>query len=335
MMNAHTTPPAPTHPRRSRARRWIGRVLLGLCVIAAIGAGYETIGEARDRGDYPPADLVDVGGHRLHISCSGSGSPTVVLEAGLGATAAGWGWVTRAVSRDTRVCVYDRAGRGGSDAGTSPPDAIRIATDLHTLLERRGIPGPFVLAGHSSGALYVRVFADRYPDEVAGVVLLDGQPAAAFERLPAYPGFYRTFRRVAGLLPTLARLGVARIAFTFLSSDLPPEARERARIDNSSPRLYRSLRDEFLQLPASLRQAGSCATLGARPLIVVTATQDAQAGWLPLQDEMATLSTNAVHRVTPYTHLALVEEQHASQASIRAIRDVVTAVRTGRPLANW
>ena len=82
-------------------------------------------------------------------------------------------WIAPAVARDTRVCVYDRAGRGWSDAADGPQDAVQTATDLHTLLDRAHIPGPYVLAGHSFGGLYVLTFAATYPDQVAGLVLLD------------------------------------------------------------------------------------------------------------------------------------------------------------------
>jgi pimeloyl-ACP methyl ester carboxylesterase len=170
-----------------------------------------------------------------------------------------------------------------------------------------------VLVGHSSGAEYVRIFAGRYPERVAGMVLLDGQPAEAFERLPTYPAFYDGFRRVSALLPSVARLGAGRLVFPANVGSLPANAR--------------SLRDEFAELPTSLAQARSFQNLGDRPLVVVTAAQDALVGWLPLQDEMARLSTNSSHRVVPYAHDALITDEAAAQTSSQAIRDVVNAVR--------
>ena len=207
-----------------------------------------------------------------------------------------------------------------------------MATDLHILLDRGHVPGPFVLVGHSSGAQYVRIFAGRYPEQVAGMVLLDGQPAEAFERLPSFPAFYDGFRRVFALLPSFARLGVGRLVYHAGFANLPPQARDMERLNYSSARSARSLRDEFAELPTSLAQARSFQSLGDRPLVVVTAAVDAQAGWLPLQDEMATLSTNSSHRVVPYTHDALITDQTAAQTSSQAIRDVVHAVRFAVPL---
>jgi pimeloyl-ACP methyl ester carboxylesterase len=298
----------------SRTRSWVVYPLLGIYALSALGGGYERVRESLDRRMYvAPGQLVDVGGHRLHLRCAGSGSPTVVLESGLGESAAYWGWISTAVARDARVCVYDRAGRGWSDPASGPQDGVAVATDLHILLDRGHVPGPFVLVGHSSGAQYVRIFAGRYPEQVVGMVLLDGQPAEAFEGLPSFPAFYNGFRRVSPLLPSLARLGVGRLVAHADFAGLPAQAR--------------SLRDEFAELPTSLAQARSFQSLGDRPLVVVTAALGAMVGWLPLQDEMATLSTNSSHRVVPYTHDALITDPVAAQTSIQAILDVVHAVR--------
>jgi pimeloyl-ACP methyl ester carboxylesterase len=302
-----------------RTRFLVVYPLLAAYALCAVGGGYQTVRTSIDRRLYKaPGELIDVGGHRLHLSCVGTGSPTVVLESGLGETGAYWEWISTAVARDTRVCVYDRAGRGWSDPSSVAQDGIAVATDLHNLLDRGHVPGPFVLVGHSSGAQYVRIFAGRYPEQVTGMVLLDGQPAEAFEGLPIFPAFYTVFRRVFALLPSLARLGVGRLFYHADVGHLPANAR--------------SLRDEFAVLPTSLAQARSFQSLGDRPLVVLTAAVDALAGWLPLQDEMATLSTNSSHRVAPYTHDALVTDRTAAHTSIDAIRDVVHAVRFAVPL---
>jgi pimeloyl-ACP methyl ester carboxylesterase len=317
----------------SRTRFWVVYPLFAVYALSALGGGYQAVRESIERRMYhAPGQLVDVGGHRLHMLCMGSGSPTVLLEAGLGEGAASWAWISTAVARDTRVCVYDRAGRGWSDSAAVAQDGIGVAMDLHTLLDRGHVPGPFVLVGHSSGAQYVRIFAGRYPEQIAGMVLLDGQPAEAFEGLPDFPTFYDGFRRIAALLPSLAQLGVGRLVFHADFVSLPPQARDIQRLTHASARLYRSLRDEFAELPTSLAQARSSRSLGDRPLVVVTAARDAQAGWLPLQKTLATLSTNSSHRVVPYTHDALVTDRTAAQASSQAIRDVVHAVRSSTPV---
>ncbi|MCC6776743.1 MAG: alpha/beta fold hydrolase, partial [Hyphomicrobiales bacterium] len=302
---------------------------------AALGGSYETVREALDRRAYSmPGQLVDVGGHQLHIHCTGTGSPTVVLQPGLGEPSAQVsGWIAPAVAQDTRVCVYDRAGRGWSESASGPQDGVAVAADLHTLLERAQIAGPYVLVGHSSGGVYMRIFAARYPDQVTGMVLLDSQPNEAFTRLPDYPGFYAVFRRVSALFPSLARMGVMRLVNQSASGGLPPQARAEERATLSTARHNRSVRDEVAELPTALTQAQALTSLGDKPLIVLTAGKGAQDGWLPLQDEMATLSSNSLHRVLPdVEHVSLVEDQGAAALSSQEIRDVVAAIRAARPL---
>ncbi|HEY1975083.1 MAG TPA: alpha/beta hydrolase [Candidatus Baltobacteraceae bacterium] len=128
-----------------------------------------------------PQRLVDVGGRRLNILCTGKGSPTVILEAGLVADSAAWRLVQPAISRKTRVCSYDRAGLGFSDFAGAPRDAAAIVRDLHALLRRVGIAPPYVLVGWSSGGLYTRLYQYRFPEEVAGLVEVD--PDSEFETL--------------------------------------------------------------------------------------------------------------------------------------------------------
>ncbi len=132
---------------------------------------------------------VDIGGYRLRIHCVGNGSPTVVLDSGLGDDYSVWSRVQPEVAGVTRVCAYNRAGigtgRGASDPGALPRTSARIASELHTLLANSCVPGPYVLAGHSSGGLNIRLYATRYPDEVGGIVLVDARPENYSDRLQA------------------------------------------------------------------------------------------------------------------------------------------------------
>jgi pimeloyl-ACP methyl ester carboxylesterase len=309
--------------------------VLVVLLLAAVGGGYETIRETLDESAYAmPGQLIDVGGHKLHISCTGSGTPTVILEAGLGQPAAMMsGWIQPSVATVTRVCVYDRAGMGWSEPAETPRDGVAIATDLHTLLSRAEIEGPYVLAGHSSGGVYVQVFAAQYPDEVAGLVLLDSQPPDAIANLPGYAGEYDGIRRFTALFPSVARLGVGRLAYPSAASGLPPEAWAEARAFLSTAGHNRGYRDDAVGLEAALTQAQALTSLDDKPLIVVTAVEDAHAGWLPLQEKMAGLSTNSVQRVIQdASHASLIEGEGDSANAIKAILDVVEAVRSGATL---
>ncbi len=320
---------------RSLSRRLLLYPLFVALAIAAIGGSYETIREQVDRSATAmPGRLIDVGGRSLYVQCTGTGSPTVVLVSGLAEASTYWrGWIAPAVAQNTTVCAYDRAGQGWSDPAASPQDGVAVSTDLHALLDRAQIPGPYVLVGHSTGGAYIRVFSARYPDQVAGMVLLDSQPNEALTGLPDFPSQYSVIRRASALFPSLARLGVFRLVNQFAADPLPVPTRDEERAVVSTANLNRIQRDEFAELPMTLTEAAALTTLGDRPLIVVTAAKGAQAGWLPLQDKMTGLSTNSAHRVLLDTdHPGLIHQREGATQASQAILDVVASVRTGMPL---
>jgi hypothetical protein len=156
-----------------------------------------------------------------------------------------------------------------------------------------------------------------------------------YTKLPGWSSFYANLRRTSVLFPSLARLGVGRLIVHSASSGLPPQVREEERAFSSTARAARSLHDEAAELRTTLEQAGALTDLGARPLIVVTAARDAQRGWRPLQNDLATLSTNSVHRVLANaTHSSLTEDKTEAGEAARAILEVVAAVRTDQPLPS-
>ena len=321
---------------RSRTPRWLLYPVFAVLVIAALGGGYETVRESLDARAYPmPGQLVDVGGHRLHLYCTGSGSPTVILEPGQGGVSSDLAWIAPAVARDSKVCVYDRAGRGWSDAADGPQDAARIAADLHTLLDRAHVPGPYVLAGHSFGGLYVQTFAANYPDQVAGMVLLDSTAPKPGQALPTNSGSYNGLGRVSALLSTIAHFGAGRMIAQGSYGSLPPRSRGEARANASTAHNLASFIDEFAQANTAMQQASSLTSLNGKPLIVLTADKginDDQ--WQTKQDHMATLSTNSLHRHADATHESLIDNEADSAAASQAIHDVVASVRTSRPLPS-
>ena len=235
---------------RSRSARWLVYLVLAVLGIASVGGGYQTVRESLEAKAYPPpGQLIDVGGHRLHLYCTGSGSPTVVLEPGHGGSSSDFGWITPAVARETRVCVYDRAGRGWSDAADGPQDGAHIAADLHTLLERAHVPGPYVLAGHSFGGLYIQSFAAQFPDQVAGMVLLDSTAPNPGPAQPTDTESYSFLRRVVVLLPAVAHLGAGRLLNPFSYGTLPPRSRDEARANSATARHLASWIEEFSRRP--------------------------------------------------------------------------------------
>jgi pimeloyl-ACP methyl ester carboxylesterase len=328
----------------SPARRiiqWIGKALLGLIfallVLAVTGATYQAIATERAERAYPsPGEMVDVGGHSLHIHCVGQGSPTVVLDAGSGSFSAQWVRVQREVSGSTRVCAYDRAGMGWSEMGPDPRDAKQISSELHALLEGADIESPYVLVGHSFGGLYMQTYAARYPDEVAGVALVDSSQPDQFSYQPVTRDSYEPQKQIFDVASLLARLGIVRLLSKL--DPAPPELpqQQRAQIDALSPstRPVSTTALEFRATPQSTTQTRSLRSLGDKPLAVVTAgTQEPD--WLELQDDLVTLSTNSMHRVVEEaTHTSLMYERSDARATSAAIVEVVAAVRNDRPLSR-
>jgi pimeloyl-ACP methyl ester carboxylesterase len=310
--------------------------VLATLTIASVGGGYETVRESIDAAAYPmPGQLIDVGGHRLHLYCTGSGSPTVILVPGQGGVSSDLAWIAPAVARDSTVCVYDRAGRGWSDAADGPQDAVRIAADLHTLLDRAHVPGPYVLAGHSFGGLYVQTFAANYPDQVAGLVLLDSTAPKPGQALPTNSGSYNGLGRVSALFSTIAHFGAGRLIAQGSYGSLPPRSRGEARANASTAHNLASFIDEFAQANTAMQQASSLTSLNGKPLIVLTADEQiTDDQWQAKQDRMATLSTNSVRRHANATHESLLDNEADSAAASQAIHDVVASVRTSRPLAS-
>jgi pimeloyl-ACP methyl ester carboxylesterase len=282
-----------------------------------------------------PGQLIDVGGHRLHLSCTGSGTPTVVLEPGRGELSSNLGWIAPAVARDSRVCVYDRAGRGWSEPADTAQDGAQIATDLHTLLQRGHVPGPYVLAGHSFGGLYVLTFAARYPDEVAGMVLVDSTaPASAANPGTASPG-HGGMSRVSALVSAAARLGLGRLYAQSAFGSLPPRSRDEVRASVATPSTLGSTIDEYVQATVSSEQAAALGDFADKPLIVLTAGRGHDAAWSAAQNRMARLSTNSVHRVIDgATHEDLITDEEDAAATTQAILDVVSSVRSKGALVS-
>jgi pimeloyl-ACP methyl ester carboxylesterase len=195
----------------SQRTRHLAFAVAGLLTfIVLVGVTYQSVATALEWRRFPyPGRLIDVGGHQLHIYCTGPqggpegparrGTATVVLEAPAAGISVGWAWVQDDLARTTRVCSYDRAGLGWSEAGEGGYQAARVPDQLHTLLERAGERGPFVIAGHELGAAFARMYAARFHAETAALVLVD-DPSEAPESTP----------RLVRIWPWLARVGLLR-----------------------------------------------------------------------------------------------------------------------------
>jgi pimeloyl-ACP methyl ester carboxylesterase len=315
-----------------------------IIVIGAATAGfvYQTIATQRDRQRFPPpGQLVDIGGRRLHLNVMGenNASPTVILEAGMASISSNWAWVQREIAKSTRVVAYDRAGLGWSDPGEKPLDAAKSARDLHTALQRAGIQPPYVLAGHSYGGLVVRMFTDQYPDEVAGLALVDSSHPDQWVRIPtSRDGQMVAFaNRVSALLTRFGLMRLFHLEESYIVG-LPPREYAEMRAYLCTPTGWLVGADGLgAWRDFSRQQVNAARSLGDLPLVVLSVTeQDLYADVLTqLQTELPSLSSNSQHiTVDGATHYTLVSMQEYAAVVSDAILRVVEAVRTGTPIAE-
>ena len=250
----------------------IGLGLVGLVTALAIGgAAYQIIGMKLDRMKFPPpGQLVDVGRYKIHLQTMGEGSPTVILDAGCGCDSLHWSLVQPEVAKFAKVVAIDRAGNGWSDESPLERTSENIVHEMHTALHKAGIKGPYILVGHSFGGLNARLFASKYPNEVAGVVLVDSSHEDQEEKIKI-PKVNKP------LIMLATRLGVVRLAkyserFQKPIAMFPEETRMQIFANSSRTSFVRTVLAEgknFKESCTQLRQAGGI--LGDKPLTVLSA----------------------------------------------------------------
>ena len=320
------------------ARPWVRIIVRGLLILvillAAAGLLYENISEARDRRSNPmPGQLVDVGGYKMHIDCLGRGSPTVVLDSGLGGGYADWYKVQPQIAQFVSVCSYDRAGIGYSESSPRPRTSKIIAEELHSLLHNAGVSGPIVIVGHSLGGFDVRLYAGLYRDEVAGMVLVDASHPDQEHRFPqalkdSDAGFLREFEFMEFAMP----FGVPRL-LGFC------KAYDAIRGDECNFHSLRAGVAEWKAFSESAAQTAATGPLGDMPLAVLShdpdgppdpdLTADLQKpvndAFEQMQEELARLSTRGTRTIARNSsHYIQVDRP---DLVIEAVRKVVDQAR--------
>lgn len=264
-------------PMRRLARILIAIALLPL-VLAASGAGYEMIAARGDATAYPPRGrLVDVGGFRLHIDCVGAGSPTVILDAGLGGSSLDWSLVQPELGATTRVCTYDRAGMGWSDPGLRARTPEQVAEELHTLLVNADVPGPYVPVAHSLSGKYARLFALRHRRETAGLVLVDARSEYVDDRTTPSENraFLEAVKSQGRQFSAARRFGVARLLGAQLAGSpaSPAEIRRLMALLATRQNAIDATDGEARARTASDAELRGTPALGSLPLIVLVSDQ--------------------------------------------------------------
>jgi pimeloyl-ACP methyl ester carboxylesterase len=328
--------------RLKRIALWL---VMSAVVLAAVGAAYQAIATQIDKRAYPPTgQMVDVDGYQMHLYCTGLNvdeSPTVILENGLGSMSSGWARVQPEIAKVTRVCSYDRAGMGWSDSSPEPRDAQHIATELHTLLQKAQIPGPYVLVGWSFGGLYAREYAGQYGDEVSGLVLLDSSHPDQWTSTPEGQRQFEMNAKIYSVAPILVRLGVMRVmGLVQPDSGLPTPYNEELKASFAATKDWDAQSAEFLSSLTTGSQVNEYESLGSIPLFVLTATEHGtppkqEQLWQAWQAELASLSTNSLHQIVEGAdHASFWRDPEVVRVTNEAILQVVGAARMGMPLTS-
>ena len=324
----------------TRSVHWPRRILVGfvlvLLIAALAGFIYENVSEARDRRFNPmPGRLVEVDGHKMHILCTGQGGPTVVLDSGLGDSFVSWRKVQPQIAEFTRVCSYDRAGLGYSEPRDEPRTSRVMASQLHALLQAANIEPPYILVGHSMAGYDVRLYANAYPSEVVGMVLVDASHPDQENRFPLeLKAMEGSWSREQEFITYTLPFGIPRL-FGFCDDDPV----ERAAECNSNS--AREQVAEMKALPESAAQTAKIGSLGSMPLVVLSHDPDrlnselppdiaksTNQAWEKMQEELAHLSTRGTQTISKNSsHYIQLDDP---QLVISSVRNVVEQARNAQ-----
>lgn len=343
-----------------RVLRWLKRILLGLLalamIIVIIGTIYEALGRRNAQTNYPPpGKLVDVGGRKMHIDCRGTGSPTVILESGLGTGGTtDWTLVHDQIAGFTRTCAYDRAGIMWSDPKDTPQHASAVADDLHALLKGAGITDPLVLVGHSIGGPYTRTYVGKYGDQVAGLVMVDPSHPDQVARLGKVSGINAHPNRASTIVHGAKALAWTGIVRFLIQRSETPQLRTEAETKKLAGALaiagaygstsIRGSASELDGFDQTMADARAVRSFGNRPLVVLTAMapmkpeqlkglgmtleqgERFKQEWKTLHAEQAAFSTRGRQQLVPdATHYIQVDRPEVVIAAVREVVDTVRA----------
>jgi pimeloyl-ACP methyl ester carboxylesterase len=329
----------PTAPSHLWFRVVVRSVLLFVLALAAAGAIYENIFEARDHRFNPMTGrLFDVGGYKMHIDCTGEGSPMVILESGLGDTYVSWRKVQPQIAKFTRVCSYDRAGISYSDPSSQPRTSKVIAGQLHALLQAAGVAPPYILVGHSMGGYNVRLYASLYRNDVAGMVLVDASHPDQENRFPQeLKNMEASWLREAEFLEYTMPFGVPRL-FGLCDDDPVQRAAE------CNWHSAREVVAELKAFPESAAQTAAAGSLGDMPLAVLSHDPDKPSADLPadlakptneawekMQEELGHLSTRGTQAIAKNSSHYI--QMDRPDMVVDAVRSLLEQVRTPQPAA--
>jgi pimeloyl-ACP methyl ester carboxylesterase len=308
-----------------------------IVALLAVGVAYERLAERQAKRRLgPPGRLIDIGGRRLHLYELGRGpGPTIVIEQGAGSPSLMWWPLQRQFADFAHVVSYDRAGYLWSDPPAGTQSIENRVDDLHVLLQRSAVPGPYLFVAHSYGGLLSRHFAKRWPEEVAGLVLVDAPPESVLFK-PSFLDYCAKGAKFQRILAATAQVGLLRLCARWLPMLLLPND-PPAKALCLSPRFMNATAEDFSSLvraPAALRTPEQPGELAEKPLIVLVhgipfpgPATALEADWAAGMERNATLSRNSRLIVAPNSnHMIHLDEP---TLVVDAVRRVYEAARTG------
>jgi pimeloyl-ACP methyl ester carboxylesterase len=324
---------------RHRALIVIPIVILAVALLCFAGYAYNTVASIRLARSHPvPGSFYTVDGGLMHIDCTGEGTPTVILESGIGDDWLIWQAVQPELSVVTRVCSYDRFGLGWSEPSSGVRDAVSIAAQLHTLLNIAKISGPLLLVGHSGGGLYIRAFAANYPENVVGMVFVDATSTNLYAAIPEatetvsqrrdrhHEAQWRAFEEAIGWTRLTGECG----------PDVPPPLKSFADLDAAEecrPIYEMSSLGEHDEMQRSAEEVAKLTCCGRLPTLIISQDPDRQQpGWGPqnmsenriwgdLQEQMKSLSACSQRIIARSSgHHVMIDRP---EVIVRNLRDLV------------
>ncbi len=303
----------------------IGVIVLCLFLLFPI---YQKLATVIDGYRYPPSGkLIDIGGYKLHLNESGNGNIAVICDAGLSGTSLGWSLVQREVSKFSRVCSYDRAGYSWSDPSPLERTCENIAGELHALLKKANIPGPYILVGHSFGGANMLMFADLYPDNILGVILVDSVHEDMLKELPSPPQGFFNHPEVQKFLALIGYKRLKGPSHEIEQMFQPlPEGIRAAYFAQMDKTLYTvTVNQEMRDLHKSLSQLEKRKICLQQPLVVISAgiISNNEEGriWKSLQEKLLFKSKNAKQIIAEKSDHMI--NHHQPQVIVDAIREMI------------
>ena len=329
---------------------YVKRGLLGFVILIValvlLGVAYQTLASEQDKRTYSPrGQLYTVNGHQMHLVCKGEGSPAVILQAGATADSLWWYRVQNQLAEHTQVCAFNRPGMGWSDPVSGMRDPLTIDSELHALLEQAAVTAPYIVVGHSFGSILRRIYAAQYPDEVAGIVLVDSQLVtpkqfASQSEADQNKSYWDVVRVLTSALTQTGLMRLSQPA-QFQSYGYPPDlVHELTGLQARSQVVEAYYAENGPAFPALQEASANAENLGDLPMAVLWASStyginQQNPALRPFTNELSSYSSNSVTQIIEGAdHGSILgNEQYAQQVS-NAILKVVESAKTGDPLAS-